>query len=131
MANYQYPYQPTFYPNYQVQPEVPIQKPASPITWIQGGEATAKSWYVAPNTTVALWDSDEQVIYLKSADITGMPTIKILEYKEREAKPQETAPLPEYVTKGELNELYNAIKDLREEIDGLSIKRPKKREAED
>lgn len=52
------------------------------ITWVQG-ENAAKSYYVAPGCTVALWDSESQVIYVKSADASGMPSMRVLEYAER------------------------------------------------
>ena len=52
------------------------------IIWVQG-EAAAKSYLVAPNTTVQLWDSEEKVIYLKSADASGMPSMKVLDYTIR------------------------------------------------
>ena len=77
-----------YYPNYaQMQPQQPVQaqQPAqqttqmnSSIIWVQG-EAGAKAYLVAPNTTVQLWDSERQSVYLKSADASGMPTIKILD----------------------------------------------------
>ena len=68
-ASYQY-FQPTY------------QQNNNSIIWVQG-EAGAKSYLVAPNTTVQLWDSESQTIYLKSADASGMPTIKILDYTIR------------------------------------------------
>lgn len=80
-------YQPAtqfYYPQYQNQ--ALAQQPqtnAGGIIWVQG-EAGAKSYLVAPNTTVQLWDSENQVIYLKSADATGMPSIKVLEYTVRD-----------------------------------------------
>lgn len=73
---------------YQAQPNIyPQQFNAAPtqnaqnngIIWVQG-EAGAKSYLVAPNNTVQLWDSESQTIYLKSADASGMPTMKILDY---------------------------------------------------
>ena len=54
------------------------------IIWVQG-EAGAKAYSVAPGTTIQLWDSEDQVIYLKSADISGMPSMRVLEYTERSA----------------------------------------------
>lgn len=80
------------------------------IIWVQG-EAGAKSFMVAPNTTVQLWDSENQVIYLKSADASGMPNIKVLDYTIRE---QSTSNQPvdnkhEYVTKADLEEFSNKI----------------------
>lgn len=51
------------------------------LLWVQG-EAGAKSYLVAPNTTVLLMDSDESVFYLKSADSTGMPSLRVFAYSE-------------------------------------------------
>ena len=77
------------------------------LTWVQG-EAGAKSYLVAPNTTVDLWDSEAQVIYLKSADASGMPSMKVLDYTIRQsANLPQKAPIndkvEEYVTKEEMN----------------------------
>ena len=90
------------------------------IIWVQG-EAGAKSYLVAPNTTVQLWDSESQTIYLKSADASGMPSIKTLDYTIREIPNQnhvniQTQPqvdLSQYVTWDALEEKLNAIKQRR------------------
>ena len=104
---------------------------ANGLTWISGIEA-AKAWYVAPNTTVALWDSESQTIYLKSADMSGMPSMKILDYTLRGTEGHAdgvSAPKVDYLTRDDLNALYEQISDLRDEIDNLSIRRaPKKKE---
>ena len=91
------------------------------IIWVQG-EAGAKSYLVAPNTTVQLWDSENQVIYLKSADASGMPSMKILDYTIREAvQPQASQVVSnvvqDYVTRDELVAFEAQI---REQIAGLS-----------
>lgn len=51
------------------------------LLWVQG-EGGAKSYLVAPNSTVLLMDSDAQRFYLKSADNAGMPNLRIFEYTE-------------------------------------------------
>lgn len=51
--------------------------------WVQG-LAGAKSYLVAPNQTVDLWDSESQTIYVKSADASGLPTLKVLDYTLRD-----------------------------------------------
>lgn len=78
---YQFPvgYQP-YYPQYNAYNQ---NQQNSGIIWVQG-EAGAKSYMVAPNTTVQLWDSESQVIYLKSADASGMPSMRILDYTIRD-----------------------------------------------
>lgn len=94
------------------------------IIWVQG-EAGAKSYMVAPNTTVQLWDSEKQVIYFKSADASGMPSMKILDYKIRELnQPTPVSNMVNgevYATKEELREfkesLENKIKGLMNKED--------------
>lgn len=74
----------TYQQSYQLpQMQLPQSQQQTGITWVQG-EAGAKAYPVAPNTTVDLWDSEEQVIYLKSADMSGMPSMKILDYTIRD-----------------------------------------------
>jgi hypothetical protein len=87
------------------------------IIWVCG-EAGAKSYLVAPNTTVALWDSESQTIYLKSADASGMPSIKTLDYTVRDRVQgeirHENAPKVEFVTREEFDALKRQIEGLKE-----------------
>lgn len=111
---------PVNYPQmyYQPQYQTPtIQQPQQPtnngIIWVQG-EAGAKSYLVAPNNTVQLWDSEEQVIYLKSADASGMPSMKVLDYTIRNANPSSVVPAAvqaedKYVTKEELKAFQETV----------------------
>ena len=107
------------------QPMVPqyqapvMQTPQAPqagsgLIWVQGEQA-AKSYLVAPNSTVQLWDSEEKVIYLKSADASGMPSMKILDYTIRGDANTVQAPVAEFATKDDLRALEEKI---REEIAG-------------
>ena len=51
------------------------------INWVQG-EAGAKSVPVAPGQKVLLMDSETNVFYVKSSDVSGMPLpLRIFEYK--------------------------------------------------
>ena len=123
-------YQPAqiMYPSNQGYPQAvqqapvqqPIQQPAqtNPMIWVQG-ETGAKSYLLAPNTTLPLWDSERQTIYLKSADASGMPSMKILDYTIRDTatsqQPQvqimEEQEKVEYVTKEEFNKFEKDIKN--------------------
>ena len=114
---------PVTYPYYQ-QPQQ-TQQNGSPI-WIQG-EAAAKSYLVAPNSTVVLFDSEQQTIYLKSADPSGMPSIKILDYTIRDsAKNGANSPvsstvdnLSAYATKDEIKVVSDEITALRKRIERM------------
>lgn len=96
------------------------------LIWVQG-EAGAKSYLVAPNNTVQLWDSESQTIYLKSADASGMPSIKILDYTIRESsKNAPNSPvsvmddkLSGYATKDEIKAVSAQIKALNERLNKI------------
>lgn len=134
-ATYQpmYPYTQSYTP-VQVQPQsvAPVQSPAQPsqssIIWVSG-EAGAKAYLVAPNNTVQLWDSEAQVIYLKSADASGMPSMKVLDYTIREngrnglrtadnLQPDKSIT---YATKAELEAVLAQISALRDQVNGKEI----------
>lgn len=100
-VGYQYMYPQQFQQPVPATPTVQpsVQQPSQSnnglngIIWVQG-EAGAKSYLVAPNTTVQLWDSESQTIYLKSADASGMPSIKTLDYTIREMTNPMHSPVP-------------------------------------
>ena len=105
-SGYPATYQPMMQaPQYQAQP----QNQQGGLIWVQG-EAAAKSYMVAPGNTVQLWDSEEKVIYLKSADPSGMPSMKILDYTIRGEEATKDA--PEYVTKADFDALAEKVKEL-------------------
>lgn len=122
---YQTPTQPNAFPTQQsVAPTQPTQPQNSSIIWVQG-EAGAKSYLVAPNTTVQLWDSENQVIYLKSADASGMPSIKTLDYTIREMKQTHVPAVGNqnfdiYATKEDLDALRAEMRSM------IAVKTPQK-----
>ena len=81
--NYQTGYQPQVLPTMQSQASYPAPS-SNGINWVSG-EVGAKSYLVAPNSTVLLMDSDDAVFYLKSADIAGLPTLRTFSYVEIES----------------------------------------------
>lgn len=117
MYNNYFPY--SYQNAYQSYPQVQqasTQGQQSSITWVQG-EAGAKSYLVAPNTTVQLWDSEAQVIYLKSADASGMPSMKIIDYTIRDMPVAQPQPTQSYVTKDEFDHYKQEIQKM---IGGLN-----------
>ena len=116
-----YPQYPQQYPQQYQQP-IPTpqqqmqynnqQNQSGPI-WVSG-EAGAKAYLVAPNTTVQLWDSGENVVYIKSADSSGMPSMKILDYTIRDSGSQrsDSQENENFATKKELRALEEKITKL-------------------
>lgn len=119
---YQNPY---YQQIYQQQPTQ--QQHNNSIIWVQG-EAGAKSYLVAPNTTVQLWDSESQTIYLKSADASGMPSIKTLDYTIRaENQPIQAFSVDDkqFISREEFDGLKGELDGLKSEINKL---KPHKKE---
>lgn len=120
-----YPYQNQYFAqNY------PVQNSSNSLIWVQGIES-AKSYMVAPNTTVLLMDSESQRFYLKSSDASGMPMpLRVFEYTETTQKAQKPdAPavdLSGFATKAE----FDAFRD---EINGLlkNVTKAKRKETEE
>lgn len=86
--------------------QVPQQQASSSIVWVHS-EMEASSYPVAPNSAVTLWDSNAPVVYLKQADASGKPSMKIYDLVERGQRPAQPAQAPavEYATKAELEAL--------------------------
>lgn len=127
MPNYNNGFPMSYQPMYYQQPVMPQQNAVAPqpqmqngIIWVQG-EAGAKSYLVAPNNTVQLWDSESQTIYLKSADASGMPSMKVLDYKIRnQEQTQAILPVNEdnrnYVTLAEFNAIKSELTELKNDL---------------
>ena len=106
----QQPYQQPVQTPAQMQPIQQPQAQGQSIIWVQN-QQEAYNYLVAPNSAVALWDSNSPVIYLKQADASGKPTVKIYDLVERTAQLPQAAPQPaaEYVTRQEFAALQARI----------------------
>lgn len=119
---------PQYYPQYSQMSPTPMSG-TSPqqnngMIWIQGIES-AKAFQVAPNSTVVLWDSEQQCCYIKSADASGMPSMRILDYTIRSEAPR-TAQNALYgnntdiPTRQDLNAMQGQIDALKEQIERIT-----------
>ena len=128
MALYNNGYPATYQPLYPytqvapVQQQTPSVQPSvqGGINWIQGEQA-AKSYLVAPNNSVVLFDSESQSIYIKSADASGMPSMKVLDYTIREVdKPNTPVNSAIYATNGDIERLNGDIEMLKKKLEKLT-----------
>lgn len=136
--SYQNPYQQGYYPMYQ-QPQYqqPVQQPMpqtaqqtySPvinqngIIWISG-ESEAAMYPIAPNNAVALWEKSGKTIYLKSADATGKPTMRVYDLVERtetasESPEKADGKTDEYAKKSDLAAVVGVVKGFDELLGSL------------
>ena len=117
------PYQaPTPMPN-----PAPMQNPIAPptqttndIIWVQG-EAGAKAYLVAPNNTVTLWDSESPTIYIKTADMSGVPSMRILDFTERTVNAPKT-PVEHVCKCGDKFVTIEAFNALQNDFDKLTAR---------
>lgn len=123
---YQQPYQ--FQPPYQQMYQQYNQLAQQPVTqsgilWVSG-LMEAQAYPIAPNNAVALWEKSGKTIYLKSADATGKPTMRVYDLVERaETTPDGVSPAdgktPAYATKDELGAVVGAVKGFDELIGSI------------
>lgn len=95
------------------QPQPASQSSNNGVIWVQGEEG-AKAYMVAPGNTVQLWDVENPVIYLKSADVSGMPSMRIFDLVERSTTPKMPPEIPreEFVTRKEFAALEDKLNTL-------------------
>ena len=102
-------------PPMQQQPMVP-QNPIGQggVQWVSG-EQEARGYLIAPNSAVALWDSTAPTVYLKQADASGKPTLKIYDLVERAETPVAAVQKPsvEFVTREEFDRLAALVSEMK------------------
>lgn len=103
------------------------------------GEAGARGFMVGAGNTVMLIDADPDAntFWLKSADASGMPTMRTFDYSERISTPKAQLNTSqsteirsvEYVTREDFDELAKRASELERELEALKAKKaavPKK-----
>ena len=103
---YQNPYYPQFQPAYQ------FQQPIHGFVYVAGIEG-AKAYQMPPNSEMPLFDSTtEDVMFIKTTDAAGYPTIKPVRCVEIEETSDEPA------TRDDLNRMYSDLAAQVEQLKG-------------
>lgn len=107
------------YQQYQPRMRPPTQpQQQTDLNWVLN-ETEAVSYPVACGGRVVLWDTNRDTVYIKSVDANGVPSMRILDYTERDApKPHRMA---QSGTLSESNDFVSTadFRALQERIDGL------------
>ncbi len=103
-----------------------------PVIWVQGISG-ANNFFVAPNAIVPLWDSEAPIIYWKSADASGKPNIKILDYTVREVQHNGESPVSKsditgvnYATKEDIELIRKELNRCISRINNIDSKKERK-----
>lgn len=113
-------YMPNFYPGSYQQTPPPVQQTTqqyqTPLTnqngiiWVPNEQA-ANDYLVAPNSAVTLWNSNAPVVYLKQADASGKPSMKVYDLVERTQRSVQV-PTVEYAPLSRLEALEARLNEL-------------------
>lgn len=105
----------------QAMPQTPAQNGQS-LLWVQG-EAGAKAYMMTPNTTVLLMDSEGQKFYLKSTDMSGVPSMRTFKYTEVTSTPVfEQDKQIKYVPREEFDDIKSKVNGILQMVDELKQK---------
>ena len=77
------------------------------------GIESARAYPTVPNSMIALFDENDDIMYIKTTDASNYPTVRKFRFVEEIEKPVDTS---KFVTTDEFNELKQMITDLRKEI---------------
>jgi len=100
-------------------PQQPFQSAQAGMIWVSG-EREAQMYPVAPNNAVTLWSQTEPVVYLKQADATGKPTLKVYDLVERaQATDGQDKPSDDYAKKSDLAAVAGVVKGFDEVIGSI------------
>lgn len=134
MNNFSYPYMPTipgqFNPSAYMQnigiqqptqmpqfnAQMASQQPINGLTRVTGMDG-AKAYQMPPNSVAALFDDSYDIMYVKSTDGAGFPTIRVFdffEHKEEAPVQQQPVNVENFATKQELENLQNEVKQVKE-----------------
>lgn len=117
-------YQAMAQPQIMQQPNQVTQNQAtSGIIWVSG-LAEAQAFPVVANSAVALWEQSGKTIFLKSADSTGKPSIKVYDLVERTdslspASGSQEDKMVNYAVKDDVVALAGAVKSIMNDIEQM------------
>ena len=94
------------------------------LLWVQG-EAGAKAYLMAPDSTVLLMDSEGSRFFLKSTDKAGLPSLRVFEYSEVSQNAPQAAQSVQnnlddkYVTRQEYDALLAKYAEIMNKLDSF------------
>lgn len=119
---------PTQQPIQSMQMSQPSPMPSNDMLWVLN-ETEATSYPVAPNNSVTLWDKNKDTVYIKSVNMQGVPSMRILDYTERNADNANKTPEKhvcqcgkDFVRIDTFKALQNDFEALRNELEELKAK---------
>lgn len=95
-------------PVWQASPQQVSNQPINGLVSVTGAEG-AKAYPLPPNSSMPLFDANEDVMYVKTTDGAGFPTVKAYRFEQVEAP---EAQAPQYATREDFERLEKRIEQL-------------------
>jgi hypothetical protein len=76
----------------------------------------AKSYQIPPNSTVALFDANEDIMYIKSSDCSGFTNIRTFSFVEVPSEQVKTSTTSNYITKDDLLNFKMEVADYVQQL---------------
>lgn len=93
------------------------------VTGLEG----ARAYQMAPNSTVALFDGGEDIMYIKSTDGAGFPTIKVFRFEPMVDEPMQ--PQTDFVSRIEFEDYKRGVEEYVKQL--ISESKPKRGKSSD
>lgn len=104
-------------------------QPTNDVLLFVLNENEASAYPVAPNNSVVLWDKSNPTIYIKSVNAQGVPSMRVLDFKERVDAPSQEQPQAhvckcgdKFVSKADFEELKAKFEELMAKYEALETK---------
>lgn len=111
MGVYQPQAVPDIYPQY-------MQQPINGLVSVTGIEG-ARAYRLPPNSKMPLFDADSDVLYVKTTDAGGFPTIRAFSFSPIEQQDQPRAAQGDYTPRSEFDKLADRVDDIADRVDRL------------
>lgn len=93
-------------------PQQTVTQPVNGLVSVTGIEG-AKAYQLPPNSSMPLFDGNNDLLYVKTTDAAGYPTIKMFKFEPVEqTEPIEVTPIVDYVPRAEFDDLAAKVEEL-------------------
>ena len=114
-----YPYYQQYsQPNWYYAPSGVTSQPVNGLVSVTGMEG-AKAYQLPSNSSMPLFDKDEDILYVKTTDGAGFPTIRAFRFEPIEPDPAQS---PAYVPRSEFDDLVKKVNELTAKKEGKGKK---------
>lgn len=76
----------------------------------------ARAYQMPPNSTAALFDSGNDIMYIKQTDGAGFPSIRTFAFTEQLQQQSQIAQTDQYVTRDEFDKVKELIQKITEDV---------------